>query len=390
MKKLRFLLPLLLAAAANAQVINNNVNQSGTATANDIATWANNGVIQDGGSSGSIVATGVTNIKTLQLNSNDVPLIPGGRLTLSSTAAVPTADLTAQSTIYYLPYTSQLIPIYNGSHWQEQPIAATGVLLGLGSTNMPSTEVFDVYAVNVSNTVTLCAMYWGSNTSRSSTAGGKSGTADARITQLNGIWVNRTAIATANCYGGASGTTAVVIPQNQGTLLGSFYTTGNGQTGTAFKPSAAAGGSNNVVGISNAYNRIMQSALTRDSATGVQAASTSFTQWGAGNNRISWVDTLQLSPITGHVSTVGGDGTSADCAAIGMVLDATTGTPGVIGQGCSNGTIAQAYTTLAPTEVFYPQLGLHFIAPTIAALVGGTATFTPVAGENGLTVDIQW
>lgn len=368
MKKILFALPVFFALSAQAQVIV---------------------PPQSSDSQGNITATGVANLNILQLNSNEVPLTPGGRLSVSRTAAVPTSDLTAQTTVYYVPYVSSLVPIYTGTHWKEYGFNAV-LAFSLGATNMPASEVFDVYAVNVGNVPTLCSMYWGSNTSRSATVGGKTGSANATVTQLNGIWVNAAAIATANCFGGAAGTTSVTIAQNQGTLLGSYYTTGSGSTGVAFKPTAAAGGTNNIIGISNAYNRVYQSAISRESATGVQAASTTFTSWGASVNRVSWVDTLQLSPVTSHVSTVGGNGTAGDCAAVGTVLDATTGTPGVVGQGCSNGTIAQAYTTLAPTETYYPQLGFHFLNTQIAALIGGTATFTPVAGQNGLTVDLQW
>ena len=73
-------------------------------------------------------------------------------------------------------------------------------------------------------TPTLCSMYWGGNTSRSSSAAGKSGTGDARIVQLNGVWVNKTALAATDCFGRAAGTTGVAAGANQATLLGSYYT----------------------------------------------------------------------------------------------------------------------------------------------------------------------
>jgi len=336
--------------------------------------------------SGNVNITG-----SFQLGSNEVPLTPGGRLTLSSTVPVPTADITAAGTIYYLPYVSELVPIYNGTHFQTFDITSTGINFVLGATNMPTTQVYDVYVVNVSGTPTLCSMYWGSNTSRSSSAGGKTGTADARIVQLNGIWVNKTAIVTGNCFGGGAGTTAVVIGQNQGTLLGSYYTTGSAVTGIAFKPTGASGGSNNIIGLSNAYNRITQTATMRETATSFTIASTTFAQMNASAaDRITWVDSLQQSPVVARGMLVGGDGTAGDCAAYGVVLDATSGTPNVVAQGCSAGTIANAYSPLNVTEGFYPQLGLHFVQAEIAALVGGTATFNPVATQNSLTVDVQW
>lgn len=329
---------------------------------------------------------------SLQLNSLEVPLTPGGRLTLSSTLPVPTADLTAQGTIYYLPYVNQLVPIYNGTHWQEFNIGSSGTNFVLGATNMPTTQVYDVYMVNVSGTPTLCSMYWGGNTARSTTLGGKTGSANASVVQLNGVWVNNAAIATGNCFGGGAGTTSVTIAQNQGTLLGSYYTTGSATTGVAFKPAGASGGSNNIIGLSNAYNRITQTALMRETATAFTIASTTFAQMNASAaDRITWVDSLQQSPVVVRGTLVGGDATAGSCAAYGVVLDATSGTPNVVGQGCAGtATIADNYSTLSVSESFYPQLGLHFVQAEVAALVSGTSTFNPVATQNGLTADIQW
>ena len=190
-------------------------------------------------------------------------LTPQGRLTLSSTNAIQTSDITAAGTIYYLPYNGQNVFVYNGTNFTQLSIGSS-ISLTLNSTDMPSTQVYDIYVTNQSGTPTLCSMYWGSNTSRSTTAGGKSGTANASITQVNGVWVNNAAIASSNCY---NNTTSYAISANQGTLLGTYYTTAGGQTAMMLKPSAAAGGGANVLGLYNAYNRVKLQALSRDSTT---------------------------------------------------------------------------------------------------------------------------
>jgi hypothetical protein len=340
-----------------------------------------------------LTAAAANNITgSLQLNSLEIPMTPGGRLTLSSTVPVPTADITAAGTMYYLPYVNQLVPIWNGTHWLEFDIGTSGRNFVLGATNMPTTQVYDVYMVNVSGTPTLCSMYWGTNTARSSTVGGKTGGADARVVQKNGIWVNNAALSASDCFGGGAGTTGVAAGINQATLLGSYYTTGSAQTGIAFKPAGASGGSNNIIGLSNAYNRIPMTALNRETAASFTIASTTFATENASNaDRITWVDTLQQSPVTARAMLVGGDATIGDCAAMGVVLDATSGTPNVVSQKCSStSTIANEYGPINVIESFYPQMGLHFVQEEIAALIGGTSTFNPVATQNGLALDLQW
>jgi hypothetical protein len=175
------------------------------------------------GSNGYVLSTdGSGNTSWVANDAGTVsPLPPGGRLSLSSTAAVQQADVTAATTIYYLPYISQLVPVYNGSDWQELNIGLPGISLSLSPTEEVAGRLYDVYAVNNSGSPVLCAMNWGGTTARSTSTGGTSGTANASITQLAGLWVNNAAISTGNCY---NGPTSYAISQNEGTLLGTFYT----------------------------------------------------------------------------------------------------------------------------------------------------------------------
>jgi hypothetical protein len=114
--------------------------------------------IAAGGSSGD--AGAVLNLTPgIQINGSEVPLPPGGRLTPSSTLPVPTADSANFATVYYLPYNGNNVPILGANgHWTEMAIGASGVSFTMGATNMPTTQVYDVYATNVSGTLTLCSM----------------------------------------------------------------------------------------------------------------------------------------------------------------------------------------------------------------------------------------
>ena len=252
--------------------------------------------------------------------------------------------------------------------------------------------MYDLYAVNVSGTVTMCSMYWGGNTSRSTTAGGKTGTANASITQLNGIWVNNAAIATANCYGGAAGVTSVTIAQNQGTLLGSYYTSANGQTQVVCNPAAASGGAAIGVYLSNAYNRIPISCSDSDTATAQTSVSASWAVLGAGDNA-QFVDSLQQVPYSYEAFVVAGGSTTGVAAAFGVAC-AGTGTTAPTVFGVNDGptaTLADNYSTISVKQGFYPILGLSNKCFAEKQSPSTTSvTYMPTTTEEGLTINLAY
>jgi len=72
-------------------------------------------------------------------------LRPGGRLTLTSGLPVTTSDVTNATTVYYTPYVSNVITLWNGNAWQ--PIAFNEVSLLLQSifqTRLTTTGVTNV------------------------------------------------------------------------------------------------------------------------------------------------------------------------------------------------------------------------------------------------------
>jgi hypothetical protein len=331
---------------------------------------------------------GAVNANSLTLNHLPVPLVPTGRLTLSSTAPVMTADSVNATTIYYLPYVGQNVVTYNGTNWTEQDIGSSGVSLALSTTNMPTSEVFDVYASIQSGSVTLCSLYWGSNTSRSSTAGGKSGTQDARIVQLNGIWANKTAIAASNCYNNA---TAYTIAQNQGTYLGTFYTNAAGAVSFNMKPAAAAGGSANIVGLSNAYNRVHVSSVEQDSTTSWTYATAA---WEAADNSsknsVTFVDGLQQSTIDSYSFVLVVSGTAGNALTWGHNLDSTSAAPGLkLFHAFPTSTVNNNYGDVAVSESFPPQLGLHYVQAMQFANTG-TTTFNVPGTQYALIVSLDY
>jgi len=90
-------------------------------------------------------------------------LIPGGRLSLSSTLAVPTSDLSAQGTLYYLPYLDSKIEIYTGNRWITYDIG-TGISLSL--TGLTTATNYDVYAIVSGGSAALSTTAWTNATTR--------------------------------------------------------------------------------------------------------------------------------------------------------------------------------------------------------------------------------
>src|SRR5262249_15057912 len=119
----------------------------------------------------------------------------------------------------------------------------------------------------------------GSNTARGTTYSALDKTSRPYITNAQTI---------SNCYNGT--TNYGSISANRATLLGTIYTTAAGQTGVALRASGAANGSNAVVGVFNAYNRVPAFARSIDNGSSWNYTSTTWRAVNAQtNNSISWV-----------------------------------------------------------------------------------------------------
>lgn len=276
---------------------------------------------------------------------------PQGRLTLAASAPVMTTDATAQTTVYYLPYIGFYVPVYNGVTFANKAIGASGISLALDSNSghtgyQSSGGLFDLFAFLNSSTLTLgTGPVWTSSTARSNA-----------ISMLTGFWTNTSSITLR--YGTASGST-ISVAANQATYLGTMYATANGQTGMAFAPSAASGGSNNILGLYNAYNRVQTTSTCMDSTS---SWSYSTATWraanGSNNNRISWVDGLQQSFADSYYLCAMAISNASTVGNTGIILDANTGTPSSITKGGNlSGDLSSPTAALKVT----PQIGFHFI-----------------------------
>lgn len=321
------------------------------------------------------IGTGFQFVGTqLQLNATALAAMgalftPQGRLTLSSTLPVMNADLTAQTTIYYLPFIGNLVPVYDGAAFQMKVLGAAGISLPLNASDNASGSLYDVFAIVVSGVLVLAyGPAWTNSTTRS-----------AAISQLSGTWVNTASIALR-----ANGSSYGNIAANQATYLGTFYATANGQTGMAFKPAAAGGGSNAILGLYNAYNQKMTRSRSLDSTgSWTYNSATWRSADNSTSNRITWVDGLGQSPVKAtYTVQCGESAASAALAFIGVNFDSTSATPAICATW--DDTLTSNVATSIVVSDHLTSLGLHYTQAMEYANTG-TPQFNGTNGAGSQT-----
>jgi hypothetical protein len=282
-----------------------------------------------------------------------------------------TADVTGTSAekVYYDPYVGNIIPIYDGANMQSYPFSE--LTMALDMSNHLSGKIYDLFAAIISSVVAIGAgPAWTNGTTRS-----------AAIQQTDGLWVNSASITLTN--GSGSGTSVLA---GEATYLGSVYMTANGQTGVQFKPAAAAGGSDNVVGIWNAYNRVHIDSLCSDSSTSWTYGTATWRKLDNNTkNRVTYLDGLGQSFVKGRVATIAYNATAGDGCEIGVVQNATTGAPSkpAYYQGGSSGSAVGA-PTFSAEENFPPVLGLNYLQGMENSPNATTVTFGFNGGSTSL------
>jgi hypothetical protein len=284
------------------------------------------------------------------------PPTPSGRLTLTTGQPIMTSDVVNASAVLWTPYKGDTIPFFASGTGLWTVFRSPEITLTLNSAHITAGSVYDTYATVQSGAVVLCSSpAWTSTTSRASTP----------IQMQNGIYVNTNAM-TGTCW---NGTTAFTVPALAGTLLGSFYCT-TGATSPAcvtmqFKPTPVSGGSNNILGLYNAYNQGATRSLETDSNTTSYAVSVINTWQAAGSgggstgNRVWVLDGLGQSQVT--CSFQMNVNSSSGFGAYGCNRNSITATP--LSTAFSNAA-AEIASTSTP-ENFSPLLGLSFYSAMI-------------------------
>ena len=195
---------------------------------------------------------------------------PGGRLTIQSATPVMFTNQTAKQVIFYAPYQHPFIPLYNGSTIQNYQFTSSqsdqvGLQLNMGgAANFPTGTNFDVFGFLVAGVPTLVAVAWTNNTTRATT-----------LSVFGGFLTNSGSMTAQT-----GPNTSTTVPINQGTFLGTFQTSAQGQTQWVFG-GVATGGTAGALYISNYYNPVWFTTQSNDNGASYTYASTTVRQMRA-------------------------------------------------------------------------------------------------------------
>jgi hypothetical protein len=310
------------------------------------------------------------------------PVVPQGRLTLTSGTPVLTTSATAQSTIYYTPYNGNLIPVYDGTSFVNTIF--TELSLVMSGANFVSGAIYDLFAASDSGTLRLAiGPAWSTATVGAGARGTGAGTTE--LERKNGIWTNKNSMTARY----ASGSTFAVAA-NQGTYLGTVYLTGTAQTSFTFGTLAASGGAG-TFGLWNAYNRVRIASLSADN-TNTWAYSTG--AWRGANNsstiRHTFVAGLSEDALVATYNAIADVNTQASPAAAGVGYDVTNAFTGTTAL-CFNSAGSTLTYSIPAVARLTPTIGLHFV--NAIEWGNGTCVFYGDAGgsvaQTGLALDWQ-
>ncbi len=262
-----------------------------------------------------------------------LPLDFGGRLSLSSTLAVPTSDITAATTLYYLPHTSEYLTLRDTTDNIFFRVSTSGGL-SISLSGLTASRPYDVFVYPSGTYPTLELLAWTNTTTRAtalSTIDGvlcKSG--DASRLYLGTICITST---TGQC---------------EDSLAKRFVWNCYNRVHRRFKVSD---------GTSHAYNN------------------TTLRQWRAtATNQIEWVcglaeDVLQITTSCRCIQTSAGQNMFH-----GFGLDSTTAYHQDRVYGTSHA--ASIFIETSLTQYVDPSIGYHYAALLQESTATGTATFS--------------
>lgn len=314
-------------------------------------------------------------------------VFPQGRLTLQSGHPVMTSDVTSGTTIYYDCFNSGHVPYYNGTSDQVDTIPSCEVSDALpanGTGAVNANDLFDEWYTGPVNAPRICHATNGSGGGWSSDTGGglnNRGTGYTQLSLARVYWTNANSIA--DCYNGT--TNEGPIAANEATYIGTFYTISAGTTEVLTQPASSSGGTAGLIGIWNAYNRVVVTALSRDTASFTYATSAWTTLHSSTTNRVSWVDGLAQSPARAQLSySIGGSGGSAT-GAIGIDFDSVSATPGGITSGSelASSTSASSFASAAS----FANFGLNYAQAMMICVSAANCIYGSI-GQGGLSLEI--
>lgn len=274
---------------------------------------------------------------------------PQGRLTLTTLTPVLTTGVSAATTVYYTPYTGNLIPILS-TGWDYHAFSELSLALDSNSGHtgyQQSGKNFDLFVVNDAGTLRLgTGPAWSTDTARGTGAG------TTELTRLNGILVN--AVSMTLRFGSNSGDT-LTAGVNTATYVGTMRASANGQTSQTFGGVAVGGTAANLY-LWNMYNRVDTYYSIGDSTDAWNYTTPAFRPANNSTNMAAYfvlgiAEDSVVSKYNGYNSTSSGQ------PAFGVGLDSTTAYTGTTG---ISPIVGSGVLQAEGSYVGIPGLGYHF------------------------------
>lgn len=332
----------------------------------DVDSWSTNEASNQPQGSTTIGSNLDDNLRAIEaavkLLTTRLPIVPSGRLTLSTAVPVTSSDVTGATTVYYTPYKGNSIQLYDGTNW----VFKTFTELSQATTDntkspaaVANNSNYDVFVRNDSGTLRATrGPAWTSDTARGTGAG------TTELEHFEGRYVNKVAIS--------NGPTA-----RRGLYVGTIRSNGTASIDMAYGGSGA-GGSAAMIGVWNMYNRVDVAGSILDSTDSWSYNSTTIRSMNnSTGNRASMVRGLNEDAVEAAALLNCTTNATGNRAISGVCVSATNSrTAGPIGFSSS-----AANSATMSTHYYYglPGLGFQFLQAVEAI---DTATAITIYGDN--------
>lgn len=301
--------------------------------------------------------------KKLPLNLVPPVQTPGGRLTLTTGTPVLTSSTTGGTTIYYTPYVGNTIQLYDGTVWVTYTFSELSQAL-TDSTKSPAAATtntnYDMFVWVDSGTLRCTrGPAWSSDTARATD-----------IERVNGVYVN-------------AGTITNGPAAQRGTYVGTIRTNGTSTVDMMVgAPTAAAGGTANLLGVWNMYNRVQVGTVCRDSTNSWNYTLAAFRSANnSTSNRVTFVLGLNEDAIEATVVATSVNATASVRRSVAVGLDSTSSPV----DGCimeNTDAAANDYVPVKAQAAVYAGAGCHYAQWLESSEPSGTTAW---GGDLGST-----
>jgi hypothetical protein len=176
--------------------------------------------------------------------------------------------------------------------------------------------------------------------------------------------------------------------------VGSIYMTANGATTFNIKPAPASGGTGNVVGLWNAYNRVSLKTIARDSLGWTYTANNVWRMAdNSATNRIWMLDGLGMSSVVATFMNNVAANVAQSQIYVGINQDAAGSTsPELVSlTAAPTSALGGNYTMLSAQDAYPPAMGLHYYQAMENVLGGSTTgTFNALGVDESLILNTEY